>query len=147
MNLHDIVRSAIESVHEDENCVLYQSLGQKNIKGEVKPIYAEPLQIRANIQPLGSQVLSHANACGDTKVSMEAFLYSDDSLPVAGQRRIPLTRNGDFIQRDDGTYWLITMVIEDWAKEGWAHVGIFRQIDLPDFSASEWSENNVLGGQ
>lgn len=145
MNLHDIVRGAIESVHEDEECVMYQSSGQMNIKGNVVPVYNEPISIRANIQPMSSNTLNHSNSWGDTKISMEAYLYSDDTFSVSGQQRIPITRNGDFIQRSDGTYWLITMVMEDWSKEGWAHVGIYRQIVPPDFSASEWSGDYVSG--
>ena len=30
INLHAVVRSAITAVHPDEDCTLYQSLGQKN---------------------------------------------------------------------------------------------------------------------
>ena len=51
LNLHNVVRSAITSVHPDENCILYQSIGQQNIKGVVKSVYSEPQSIMANFQP------------------------------------------------------------------------------------------------
>ena len=69
--------------------------------------------------------------------------YSDTSLPASGERRLPITRNGDVIQRNDGTYWLVTAVLEDWSWDGWCNVGVHMIVTPPDFSASEWSDSNV----
>lgn len=137
INLHNVVRAAITSIHPDEECVLYQSVGQKNIKGVVKPVYNAPLTIKANIQPLDADALKHLESLNMTPQGEQAFLYSDDALPVAGQKRLPITRNGDIIQRGD-TWWLITSVLEDWTWDGWANVTINQQTTPPDFSGSEW---------
>lgn len=140
INLHAVVRSAITAVHPDEDCVLYQSLGQKNVMGVVTTVYAEPQDIKANWQPLDSQTLDHLERMGDTKASEQVFLYSNTTLPVSGVQRMPISRTGDIIKRWDGTYWLVTSVIEDWSARGWANVGVTEQVTPPDFSASDWSD-------
>ena len=140
INLHNVVRSAITSIHPDEECTLYQSLGQKNVKGKVTPVYLAPKTIRANFQPLDANTLKHLEAMNDTAATEQVFLYSNDPYPIAGESRIA-TRSGDILKRDDGTYWLITSVIEDWSWDGWCNVGVHRQVVTPNFSASEWSED------
>ena len=140
INLHAVVRSAITAVHPDEDCVLYQSLGQKNVMGVVTTVYAEPQAIKANWQPLDNQTLQHLERMGDTKASEQVFLYSNTTLPVSGVQRMPISRTGDIIKRWDGTYWLVTSVIADWGARGWANVGVTEQVTPPDFSASDWSD-------
>ena len=145
INLHDVVRSAITAIHPDENCILYQSIGQRNIKGKTTPVYAAPKNVQANFQPLDAETLKHVEALSVTGVDEQVFLYSDDPTPVTGQQRIP-TRTGDFIQRGE-TYWLVTAVFEDWTWDGWANVGVHRQSTPPDFTASEWSDSYVRSGK
>lgn len=140
LNLHGIVRSVITAVHPDEDCTLYQSAGQKNVLGVVTTVYNPPQAIKANWQPLDSQTLQHLERIGDTKASEQVFLYSNTDMPVSGVQRVPITRTGDIIKRWDGTYWLITSVIEDWSARGWANVGVTEQVTPPDFSASDWSD-------
>lgn len=142
LNLHGIVRSVITAVHPDEDCTLYQSAGQKNVLGVVTTIYNPPQAIKANWQPLDSQTLQHLERIGDTKASEQVFLYSNTDMPVSGVQRVPITRTGDIIKRWDGTYWLITSVIEDWSARGWANVGVTEQVTPPDFSASDWSDSS-----
>ena len=140
LNLHGLVRSVITAVHPDEDCTLYQSLGQKNVLGVVTTVYNPPQAIKANWQPLDNQTLQHLERIGDTKASEQVFLYSNTDMPVSGVQRVPVTRTGDIIKRWDGTYWLITSVIEDWSARGWANVGVTEQVTPPDFSASDWSD-------
>lgn len=141
LNLHNVVRGVITSIHPDENCTLYQSIGQQNIKGKVIPIYAEPQEIKANFQSDG-EALRQTDGMNQTPYSESAYLYSED-YGVSGQQRLLVTRTGDFIKRMDGTWYLITSVLEDWTWDGWAKVKVDRQIDPPNFSASEWSDDYV----
>lgn len=139
LNLHSVVRGAIEAVHPDEECILYQANGQRNRLGKLTPIYNAPMNARINLQPLDKDTLQHLERVGDTKASEQAFLYSSEPLPVYGSHRLPRLRGGDFIYRpSNNTYWLITSVIEDWSARGWANVGITQQVTPPDFSASDW---------
>ena len=146
INLHDVVRGAITSVHPDMDCTLYQSTGQVNVKGVVTPVYAEPKSVKVNFQPLDADSLKQLEARNETPVSEQAFLYSNKPLPVGGIERIPIVRTGDFIEKD-GEYWLITSVLEDWTQDGWANVAVDKQIKPPDFSASEWSEQYAGSNQ
>ena len=145
VNLHNVVRSAITSIHPDENCILYQSIGQRNVKGKVTAVYAEPKNVRANFQPLDTDALKHFEATNQTPCSEQVFLYSED-YGVSGTHRIP-TRTGDIIKRADNTFWLVVKVLEDWTWDGWANVGVDRQVTQPDFSASEWSEDYAGSGK
>ena len=138
VNLHNVVRGVITFIHPDEDCILYQANGQVNNKGVITPIYLEPQEIKANIQPLDTQALKHLERVNDTKASEQIFVYSNLDMPVSGIQRMPILRSGDFIKRQDGTYWLITSVIEDWSWDGWANAGITQQITPPDFSACDW---------
>ena len=42
LNLHDIVRGAINIVNPDEDVWLIQNIGQTNVKGRITAVYAEP---------------------------------------------------------------------------------------------------------
>ena len=140
MNLHAVVRTAIQTVHRDEPCYLIQAQGQINVKGKIYPYYRKPEKIMAQIQPAGENVLQQMANVSAMGNDMEAFLFSREHYPVDGVTRNPLQRGGDFLRREDGTYWLITGVIEDWTKEGWANVTITEQTTPPDFSMCDWSE-------
>ena len=141
LNLHNVVRGAITGIHPDETCTLYQSIGQRNIKGVVKSVYSEPKQIMANFQP-STDPLQHDDGKNTTPVHEKVYLYSDMDLPIMGIKRLPTLRTGDIIQRSDGTYWLITTLTEDWSWDGWACVDVNQQMVPPDFSASDWGDND-----
>lgn len=142
MNLHHIVRGIIQTVHKDEPCYLIQAIGQSNVKGIVTPVYKKPFKILAQIQPAGSETLQMLEAFNVGGESMQAFLYSDPTLPVASVNRLPLTRGGDIVKRKDGTFWLVTAVLSDWTEEGWACVAITRQTSPPNFSNSDWGDSD-----
>lgn len=136
MNLHRIVRGVINAVNPDEALILYQAVGQVNVKGVITPKY-QLKDAKGNVQPLDSKVLQHLERIGDIKATMQVYLYSETEIPVSAGSRTPLIRGGDIIKRSDDTYWLVTSVIEDWTWDGWARAGITQQIKPPDLSASE----------
>ena len=107
MNLHAIVRGAIPALHPDETVTLRQSVGQRNIRGRIVPVYAPAQTVTAQIQSLGSDDLRHAEAVNLTQRDRKAYLFAPaPTTPPAGIIR-PLSRNGDMIQRDDGSWWLL----------------------------------------
>lgn len=143
VNLHHVVRGAITSLHPDETCELYQSIGQRNVKGKVTPVYSAPQEIKANFQP-DNDALKHAEAMNDTPLSETVYLYSDSPVPVMGEKRLPMTRTGDILKRSDGTYWLVTTISEDWSWDGWCCINVHQIITPPDFSASDWSDSKCM---
>ena len=129
MNLHDIVRGVITTIHDDEWVTLYRSIGQVNDRGRVRAAYAAPIRVRAQIQPSPNS-LSMTESASRTTNSSKAWLYADHILRPSGINR-PLSRNGDFLRRDDGSWWLVTSVENDFAIDGWVSVGITQQIEAP----------------
>lgn len=137
LNLHAIVRTPITALHPDETVTWYQSIGQTNTLGRIKPSYAEGVTLQAQIQTLSPDELQQREDASKTEIHVKAYLVAQEVNPPAGIIRID-ARNGDFIQRADGTWWLITSVLEEFAKSGWESVGMVQQIKSPDFSGSGW---------
>lgn len=136
MNLHALVRGAVTPLHPDETVTLRQSVGQRNVRGRITPVYAPAQAVVAQIQSLGPNDLAQAEQVSSTKADRKAYLYAPDpAMPPQGIVR-PLGRNGDMLQRADGTWWLVTAMIEDFTASGWVCVGITQQVDGPDLSIS-----------
>lgn len=136
MNLHALVRGAITPLHPDEPVTLRQSVGQQNVRGRITPVYGPAQAVQAQIQSLGQNDLAQTEQTSSTKVDRKAYLYAPSpSLPPQGMVR-PLARNGDMLRRADGTWWLVTAMIEDFTASGWVCVGITQQVDGPDLSLS-----------
>lgn len=137
INLHGLVRRAITSLHPDEAMTLRQSIGQRNERGRVTPVYGPAQVVQAQVQSLGQNDLAQREATSNTRIDRKAYLFAPDAaLPPQGIVR-PLGRTGDMLQRADGTWWLVTAMIEDFTASGWVCVGITQQVDGPDLSASE----------
>ncbi len=130
MNLHDMVRTAINLVNPDETCLLIPFDKQQNIRGKITPVYCVPVEIQANWQPV-DETLLQSEALNLTGINYSVFLYSDANAPVSGVRRKPFTCGGDLIKRQDGTYYLVTDVVEDWSADGWANVLVTLQNKTP----------------
>ena len=75
-----------------------------------------------------------------TEITDTFYLFADHDPAgrVAGIYR-PLSRGGDMIQLEDGTWWLVNEVLEDFSLSGWVSVLATLQVVPPDFSHSEWS--------
>lgn len=143
INLHATVRSAITGLHPDEVVTLRQSVGQTNARGRITPIYGPEQTAQAQIQSLGQNDLAQAEQTSNTRVDRKAYLYAPNpALPPQGIVR-PLARNGDMLRRADGTWWLVTAMIEDFTASGWVCVGITQQVDGPDLSASDTEDGNA----
>jgi len=137
LNLHAIVRTPITALHPDETVTWYQSIGQTNTLGRIKPSYAEGVTLQAQIQTLSADELAQREDASKTEIHVKAYLMAQEVNPPAGIIRID-ARNGDFIRRADGTWWLITSVLEEFAKSGWESVGMVQQLKAQDFSGSGW---------
>lgn len=130
INLHAIVRGNITAVHPDETVTLYRSTGQDSELGRITPTYAAPQVIQAQIQSLGADELARQEAVNITSHTCKAYLFADRTMPPAGLIR-PISRNGDMIQRADGSWWLVTGAAEDFSDVGWVCVNITQQLEPP----------------
>lgn len=132
LNLHDIVRSAITSVYEDEICYLVQSAGQQNVDGKLIETYDAPVSISAQIQTLGGDGLLATNETIHDSHDRKFYIYSDDGsrCPVNADRLNQ--RGSDFIYRPSNQSWYkIYNIAEDFAPAGWVLVYGALQIQVP----------------
>lgn len=136
MNLHGIARNVIQAAHAEEPLTLYQSTGQVNEKGRLTPIYAEPLSVSGQVQTENDEKLYHAYATSQDEITRRIYLYTEKLRPAGIVR--PQARGGDMIERGDGTWWLVTGVLDDFSGAGWVCVRVTLQVNKPDFSASPW---------
>lgn len=120
LNLHDIVRRAINQNYADAKLKIYRSIGQENVSGIMTAFYAPAETIRGNFQSEGDAALDHANLAGQNTIIRKLYLYasSDRKTRPWAQYR-PLARTGDYIEDSKGGYWLITAVLEDFSDAGW----------------------------
>ena len=139
INLHGIVNPIIAMLHPNIPATLYRSTGQKNVRGTVKPTYAEGELIQVQVQSEGPTTLAHVNKVGQEEVTRKMYLFSDHGLTsrVAGIVR-PETRGGDMLRLDDETWWLVLGPVEDFTRAGWECVRATMQVKGPDFSGSDW---------
>lgn len=142
INLHAIVNPVIAGLHPNYNGTIYRSDGQAaNERGQLVPIYAEGEVIMMQLQSQSSDELYHADRVNMNDVIRHAYLYSASSTGSKPASLIrPFARNGDMIQHEDGTWWLVKELQEDFNKAGWVNVSIQLQVKAPDFSASPWWE-------
>ena len=143
INLHDVVRAAITSVHPDETVKLYQSTGQSNVAGLVTPTYAAAQTVAAQIQSANNADLEHINYIGLNKVVMRFWLYAGTPAPAGIVR--PFSRNGDMLQLEDGTWWLVTGEPDNFDRVGWVSVLAVLQ-EYPPAGLPKDDEEETPGG-
>lgn len=136
INLHSVVRSAITSLHPDEEVIIRHSVGQNNISGDVVPVYSAPVAAKGQFQSMSAEELYHANMAGENVIARKVYLYAEAQPYPAAMKR-PLGRSGDYIYKtSEKTWWLITGLAEDFTASGWVCVIAKLQVTAPDLSAS-----------
>lgn len=133
LNLHNIVRGAINIVNPDEDVWLIQNISQTNVKGRITAVYAEPEKVRAQVQTLSGDDLTVMNDTQRTERDRKFYLYAETKTGNAPSGIIrPLGKSGDFMRRNDGTYWKVYNVSEDYTTDGWVLVLASQQVDVPE---------------
>ena len=132
LNLHDLVRGAINIVNPDEDVWLIQNISQTNVKGRITASYAPAQKVKAQVQTLSGDDLTIMNDTERTERDRKFYLYSDTETgtPPSGIIR-PLGKSGDFIRRADGTWWMVYNVTEEFATSGWVLVLASQQAEDP----------------
>lgn len=132
MNLHGIVRGAINTVNPDR-AVIYRASSGYGVNGPGKrtPTYAPDVTVQAQIQPLSPRDLQHPEMQNVQGITRKVYLYGS----TQGVDRVE-AKGGDlllFAQTLGGTVrkWLVTAVLETWTPDaaGWCCVGVVLQTD------------------
>ena len=114
MNLHAIVRGAINANHADETFTWFRSLGQQNIEGLMQNTYADGVEIKGSFQSEGDSTLDHSNLAGQNSLIRKLYVFADNDAqmrPYALYR--PLARTGDYIVDKYNAYRFVVAVEED----------------------------------
>ena len=141
LKLHAIVNPIIAGLHPNETVQYYRSSGQMTTRDGTKPLFDAPVSVEAQIQSLTAEDLQNDSGLPKNEIGYKAYLFSatDNQGKPASLIRA-LARGGDVFQREDGTWWKVTALPEDFSKSGWVCVNITELVKAPDFSANEWFE-------
>lgn len=135
INLHHVVRTAITTVHPDETIFWYQNKGASNVGGILKPSYAEPLSLVAQVQSESDASLMHANRADMNTETIKVYLYWDAQTNPLNLDRFT-AKGGDIFKRADGTFWLVTALTDNFADVGWVSCRAVRQVNPPEVIAN-----------
>lgn len=134
INLRRIANSAIQIINTDIWVEWRKSLGAiPREDGLPIPQYAEPKQIRANVQAVAGSDIIHASDLNQTSTMRKVYLWSNFD---AGEKLTVGTPNqvgGDLlifpqVPKGLNCVWLITQINEQWKK--WACVNVVLQNDI-----------------
>ena len=125
MNLHALVRGAVQAVKPDTVLTLFRSIGvdESDPRGLGEAQYLPGITVRGNVQSEGDAALNFSEHAGQNTVVRRIYLYAPKSpheRPWAMWR--PLSRIGDIIVDEDGNHWFVDAVVEDFSADGWVSV-------------------------
>lgn len=126
MNLHAIVRGAINSVNPDLLGVVRRSTGwTKNAARAQVPAYAaDVVDVPMQVQPLSPRDLKTLDALNITEIDCAVYVNGE----VSGVDR-KAQKGGDLLQFS-GSWWLVVTVLEAWnPTAGWTKAGVVKQMD------------------
>jgi len=134
MNLHGIVRGAINYVNPDRVATYLASLGATaNADFSQTPTYAAGVQVRVQIQPLGKEELRHVDALNMQGVFRTIYLFNNPQAIV----RV-LAQGGDLFQfrpfqGQAVQNWKVIKADGPWNVEqgGWTKLLVVLQTDTP----------------
>lgn len=134
LNLHHVVRGAINAVHPDEPVQLFRALGSEpDENGFAQPQYKRLKGIKAQVQSEGDAALFHADMAGQNSIVRRFYLYAPkDFKGQTADIFRPLSRSGDYILRQDGTVWAVDAVIENFSGVNWLCVRATLQLEPPE---------------
>ena len=135
MNLHSIVRHAINSINPDQPITVKVFSGVDNTGTYAVLTYTETTAI-AQVQPMSSEDIQFINNFNSSSIYKAMYILGDWS----GLNRV--TENGGDLIIWDNKVWYVSSVPEGWnATAGWTKVLVVAQTD----SALEPEENESDG--
>lgn len=134
MNLHGIVRPAINSVNPDRTALYLKSMGPtSNADFSQTPTYAAGVAVRVQIQPLDKEGLRHVEKLNMTGVFRTVFMFGNPQGVVRVQ-----AKGGDLLQfrpfqGEAAQNWLVVEPAGPWNVEngGWTKLIVVLQTDTP----------------
>lgn len=132
LNLHAIVRGAIQVVNPDTPGDVYVSTGAATLRGIRTPTFALLPAERLQVQAMGHEDLYHLNGLGYAGGMYKLYAYGNFSGIVR-----PDGKGGDLVHLGaplpSGEWWAIQHVLEWWP--GWCSFSITRQYNAETLDA------------
>jgi len=134
MNLHGVVRGAINTVNPDRFALFFASQGAaSNADFSQTPSYAPPARVQVQVQPLGRDELKHVERLNLQGVFRTVFLYGNPQ----GIIRVN-SQGGDLLkfssfQGQPTQTWKVVYVEGPWDVNdgGWTKLIVVLQTDTP----------------
>lgn len=130
LNLHGIVRGAINAVNSDIALTYIASAGNSvAVGGKMTPKFATPILLSGQVQPIAQEDLQHYGFDNAQGIYRRVYAYGQqDAIDRIAQLGGDLLK---FAEVPGGTIrtWLIKKVDEQWP--GWCNVVVVLQLD-PD---------------
>lgn len=122
MNLHSIVRGAINAVNPDQEVTIKVNKGNQHFPGGiVKPVWEETTA-KAQVQPVSSYEIQFIDNYVASSVYKNFYLFG--SYPGLSRR----SETGGDIIRWNGFDWYIDSVLAEWNTVGWTKVRGVQQL-------------------
>lgn len=123
MNIHEIIRSAINNVNPMQSVKVLKFKGYSVDEYGINTNTYDEIETIARIQPINSFKLQHINNFNSSNVYKKAFLNGFQyGLNMA------LSTNGDMLEFD-GKRWLIMEAPQTWSYTGWNELTLCLQND------------------
>lgn len=117
LNLHSIVRGAINSVNPDQEVIILQSDGFEIEDYEQKPRFLPPTSVMAQCQPVSDKAIALLNQ------ERQNSIWWDFYLPGNWNGLCRSTEKGGDLLYWNGLEWQIDQILEAWAPTvGWTKV-------------------------
>lgn len=127
LNMHHLVRGAIQAVNPDTPGSVYVSTGATTLRGIRTPTFATLVTERLQVQAMTHEDLYHLNGLSYAGGMYKLYAYGQFSGIVR-----PDGKGGDLVQL--GTeWWAIQHVLEWWP--GWCSFAITRQVNAASLEA------------
>lgn len=126
LNLHHLVRGAIQRVNPDKSGTVYVSTGRTTRNGITTPTFM-PVSARLQVQAASHESLHHLNGLQSARALSIMYAYGNFS---AVNR--PSGSGGDLI-RLCGCWWAIQHVLEWWP--GWCSFSVTQQLNAQTLAA------------
>lgn len=120
INMHAVVRRAIQVVNPDTPTTIYISTGSQFVDGIATPTFVG-VAARVQVQALSHESLHHLNGLQSAKAMSNVYAYGNFNTVNR-----PSGSGGDVLQIN-GEWWAIQNVLEWWP--GWCSFSVTQQLN------------------
>lgn len=128
LNMHDVVRGAIQTVNDDVPGTIYIGTGYAVVRGISTPTF-NPVPAQLQIQAQAHSPLQHRNGALYAENLQTIYAYGNfDNIDRPDQSSGTLVR-----VTATGEWYAVTQVIEWWTN--WCQLQVTRQLNAPNIAA------------